>query len=181
MKWKNPTDTGWFVRLTDAHTTVAIFDPSETLRGELIPASGDDFSSHFSRMRKESLAARIDRYGPALTKARPATLRLSDGSIGTVLDQKPQAMTRANKACDISIAGRAYCLAHTSGRKATATRDGVPLTRLIRGHRLRAIDVRRKNSTTTDELDECILTLFHKVILPGREGALSELMSYISI
>jgi hypothetical protein len=181
MKWKSPTDTGWSVQIAADLSSVAIFDPAGVLRGELFPASDSEFTGHFGSWKRESPAERIDRYGPALIKGKPATIQLPGVGAVSVSDGKLGAMRRRNKFCEVAVAGRRYRFEHSSGRKATALRDGTKLARYVRAHGLRSIDVSRKSFAATDQLDECVLTLFQKVILPGREGAFSEIMSALSI
>lgn len=179
--WQSPTDTGWSVRIAADLAAVAIFDPSGALRGELFPAVGDEFATHFSSWKRETAAERIDRYGPALRKGVPALLRLPAGPTTEVLDGKRHASRRRYKGCEVSVVGRRYRLEHSSGRKATALRDGTALAKYVRARGLRATAVTRKPLSATDDIDECVLTLFQKVILPGREGAFSEAMSMLSV
>lgn len=177
MNWKTPTATGWSVRIAEDLSAVAIFDPAGVLRGELLPAEGDAFEAHFRSWKKES---QIERYGPALRKGEPASLRLPDGSSVPVLDQIRHASRRRNKLCELTLAGRHYRLEHSSGRKAAALRDGVMLAKFTRARGLRSISVSRRSLAATTGIDELALTLFEKVILPGREGAFSEAMSALS-
>ncbi|WP_024794498.1 hypothetical protein [Tomitella biformata] len=179
--WQRRTDTGWSVRIAPDLAAVAIFDPAGALRGELFPAEGEEFAAHFSRLNRETAAEAIDRYGPALTKGVPALLRLPDGTSAEVLDGKRDASRRKNKLCEVSIVGRRYRLEHSSGRKATALRDGTALAKYARARGLRATAVSRRALSATDEIDECVLTLFQKVILPGREGAFAEALSVLSV
>ncbi|MCQ4121352.1 hypothetical protein [Rhodococcus tibetensis] len=95
-------------------------------------------------------------------------------------DQKPKAMRRKNKRCEVVISDRTYLFAHSSGRKATALRDGIALARMVRGRWSRATTVTRKTLAATDALDECILTVFHKVVTPGRTGAFDQVMTDLS-
>ncbi|NRI64346.1 hypothetical protein FEZ60_02120 [Rhodococcus sp. MS16] len=181
MNWKSPTETGWSVRIAADLSSVAIFDPAGIVRAELFPAQGDEFNAHFGRLKRETIAERIDRFGPALIKGKPATLRFPDGTAVSVSDEKRHGMRRRNKLCEVAVAGRHYRFEHSSGRKAAARRDGIELARYVRARGLRAIEVSRKSLSATDDIDECVLTLFQKVILPGREGAFGEIMSALSI
>lgn len=181
MNWKSPTETGWSVRIAADLSSVAILDPAGMARAELFPAEGDEFIAHFGRLKRETIAERIDRFGPALIKGKPATLRFPDGTAVSVLDEKRHGMRRKNKLCEVAVAGRHYRFEHSSGRKAAARRDGNELARYVRARGLRAIEVSRKSLSATDDIDECVLTLFQKVILPGREGAFGEIMSALSI
>ncbi|WP_237727075.1 hypothetical protein [Rhodococcus jostii] len=126
------------------------------------------------------MADREGRDTLVFRKGYPATLRLSDGTIGTVTDQKPNAMRRKNKRCDVMVAGRAYLFTHSSSRKATALRDGVALAHMVRGRWSQRSTVTRKSLAATDALDECVLTVFHKVVTPGRTGAFDQVISDLS-
>ncbi|MFC9361960.1 hypothetical protein ACFTZB_35970 [Rhodococcus sp. NPDC057014] len=180
MSWNQPTITGWTARIDGDLSSVALIDPSHLTRATLRPGPGDEFTAHFSRLARESLAERIDRYGAALRKGVPASLELADGTTGAVTDQLAGRMRRKYKRAEVALSGRAYTLRHTSGRKATAERDGAPLAELVRGRGLRSISVTRTTHAHTDHLDEVILTLFEKVIVPGRSGAIDEFVSSLS-
>lgn len=177
MNWNSPTDTGWFVKPAEDRTAIGIFDPSGVLRGELVPADGDEGSGHVGKITPESDA---DRYAPLLRKGKPVTFRLPDGTTGTLIDQKPKAMRRKNKLCEVVISGRRYLFVHSSGRKATAFRDGTALARLVRDRGWRASTVTRKNLVAADVLDECVLTVFDKIVTPGRTGAFDQVMTDLS-
>ncbi|MCE4265472.1 hypothetical protein [Rhodococcus globerulus] len=165
MNWNyTPTETGWFVKVAEEDSTITIFDPTGILRGELFPTPVDG----------------IERDTLTLRKGHPAVLRLPDGTIGTFLDQKPKAMRRRNKRCEVAIADRTYLFAHTSGRKATALRDGIPLARMERGRWSRRNTITRKSLAVVDALDECVLTIFEKVVTPGRTGAFDQVISDFS-
>ncbi len=97
---------------------------------ELIPASDDGSESVAGGRKRKSSTAEQDRSRLTFRKGRPASLRLSDGTIGTLIDQKPKAMRRKNKLCEVDIAGRTYLFVHSSGRKATARRDGIALAHM---------------------------------------------------
>ncbi|MEN0138546.1 MAG: hypothetical protein AAGC80_25560 [Rhodococcus sp. (in: high G+C Gram-positive bacteria)] len=180
MSWKQATNTGWTVRINDDLSSVALIDPSYITRATLRPGPGDEFTAHFSRLAREPLSERIDRYGAALRKGVPASLELADGTSGAVTDQMPGKMRRKHKSAEVILPGRIYRLRHTSGRKASAQRDGAPLADLVRGRGLRSISVTRTTQAPTDHLDELVLTLFEKVIVPGRTGAIDEFVSSIS-
>ena len=99
---------------------------------------------------------------------------------GTLIDQKPKAMRRKNKLCEVDIAGRTYLFVHSSGRKATARRDGIALAHMERGRWSGRSTVARRTLTATDALDECVLTLFQKVVTPGRTGAFDQVLTDLS-
>ncbi|OUS96827.1 hypothetical protein [Rhodococcus sp. NCIMB 12038] len=109
-----------------------------------------------------------------------ATLRPGPGDEFTATDQMAGRMRRKYKRVEVTLPGRAYTLRHTSGRKATAERDGTPLAELVRGRGLRSVGVTRITHAHTDHLDELILTVFEKVIVPGRSGAIDEFVSSLS-
>ena len=98
MKWNTPTETGWFVNLAEGGSAVSIFDPSGNVQGELIPASDDGSESVAGGRKRKSSTAEQDRSRLTFRKGRPASLRLSDGTIGTLIDQKPKAMRRKKQA-----------------------------------------------------------------------------------
>ncbi len=165
MNWKYvPTETGWFVKVADKDSTITIFDPAGIMRGTLVATSVDGINSDTLTLRKGHLAA----------------LHLPDGTMGTFLDQKPKAMRRKNKRCEVVISGRTYLFAHSSGRKATASRDGIALARMERGRWSRRNTVTRKTLAVVDDLDECILTVFEKVVSPGRTGAFDQVLTDLS-
>lgn len=117
MKWNTPTETGWFVNLAEGGSAVSIFDPSGNVQGELIPASDDGSESVAGGRKRKSSTAEQDRSRLTFRKGRPASLRLSDGTIGTLIDQKPKAMRRKNKLCEVDIAGRTYLFVHSSAER----------------------------------------------------------------
>ena len=180
MKWNTPTETGWFVNLAEGGSAVSIFDPSGNVQGELIPASDDGSESVAGGRKRKSSTAEQDRSRLTFRKGRPASLRLSDGTIGTLIDQKPKAMRRKNKLCEVDIAGRTYLFVHSSGRKATARRNGIALAHMERGRWSGRSTVARRTLTATDALDECVLTLFQKVVTPGRTGAFDQVLTDLS-
>ncbi|MGW5146835.1 hypothetical protein [Rhodococcus koreensis] len=180
MSWNQPTITGWTARISDDLSSVTLIDPSHIARATLRPRPGDEFTAHFSRFTRESVAERIDRYGAALRKGVPASLELADGTTGAVTDQMAGRMRRKYKRAEVTLPGRAYTLRHTSGRKATAERDGALIAELVRGRGLRSVSVTRTTHARTDHLDELILTLFEKVVVPGRSGAVDEFVSSLS-
>lgn len=181
MTWQTPTDTGWSVRIAADLSAVAILDSAGVLRGELLPGAGDEFEAHFSSWKRETIAERIHRYGPALRKGVPAVLRFPDGASVTILDGRRNAMRRKNKLCEVVVVGRGYRFEHSSARRATALRDGTVLAEYVRARGLRPTGVLRRSLSATDDTDECVLAIFQKVILPGREGAFGEAMSALSI
>ncbi len=89
-------------------------------------------------------------------------------------------MRRKNKLCEVDIAGRTYLFVHSSGRKATARRDGIALAHMERGRWSARSTVARRTLTATDALDECVLTLFQKVVTPGRTGAFDQVLTDLS-
>ena len=181
MNWNSPTETGWFVKSSDDGLAVAILNPSGILWGELFPTPDAGIDGGPRRRGGDSpVADRDDRDTLVLRKGHPATLRLADGTIGTVTDQKPQAMRRKNKRCDVVIAGRTYLFTHSSSRRATALRDGIALAHMARGRWSRSNIVTRKTLAVTDALDEGVLTIFHKVISPGRTGAFDQVITDLS-
>lgn len=181
MTWNSsPTETGWFVKPAEEGLTIAIFDPSGTMRGELFPTPVDGIASPTGRRDRESSVVADDRTTLTLRKGHLATLRLPDGTIGTFLDQKPKAMRRKNKNCEVVISGRTYLFAHSSGRKATAQRDGILLAHMARGRWSRRSTVTRKTLSAADALDECVLTIFEKVVSPGRTGAFDQVVTDLS-
>ncbi|MFE4498432.1 hypothetical protein ACFRFQ_01140 [Rhodococcus sp. NPDC056743] len=178
MTWNNsPTETGWFVKPSEEGSTIAIFDPSGIMRGELFPTPVDRIASSTGRRDRESSVVTHDRTTHTLRKGHLATLRLPDGTIGTFLDQKPKAMRRKNKSCEVVISGRTYLFAHSSGRKASALRDGILLARMARGWWSRRKTVTRRTISAADALDECVLTIFEKVVSPGRTGAFDQVLT----
>lgn len=180
MNWDSSTEAGWFVKLAEDGSAVAIFDPAGSLYGNLSPTHPDEGDRTPGRRKPKSSVADRDR--PVLTfrKGHPATLHLADGTIGTVTDQKRGAMRRKNKRCEVDISGRTYIFTHSSSRRATALRDRIALAHMARGRWSNRNNVTRKTVSLTDALDECVLTIFQKVVTPGRTGALDQVISDLS-
>lgn len=180
MNWNSSTDTGWFVNLAEDGSAVTIFDPSGSVYGALFPTHTDEGDQTPGRRKRDSSRAARDRQALTFRKGHPATLRLSGGMTGTVTDQQPKAMRRKNKRCEVVISDRTYVFAHSSSRRATALRDGSALAHMARGRWSNRSTVTRKTVSVTDALDECVLTLFQKVVTPGRTGAFDQVISDLS-
>ncbi|MDI9902370.1 hypothetical protein QM716_21170 [Rhodococcus sp. IEGM 1409] len=180
MNWNSSTEAGWSVNLAEDGSAIVIFDPSGSLYSKLFPTHTDESDRTPGSRKRESSVADQDRQVLTFRKGHPATLHLADGTIGTVTDQKPGAMRRKNKRCEVAISGRTYTFAHSSSRRATALRDGIVLAHMARGRWSNRNTVTRKTVSVTDALDECVLTIFQKVVTPGRTGALDQVMTDLS-
>ena len=79
------------------------------------------------------------------------------------------------------VHGRRYAFLHTGGQGADAMRDSTQIASFVK-HGFRPHDghVSRHDHCVLDESDELILTIFEKLLRPGRPGAVADALTDLS-
>lgn len=181
MVWREPTDTGWRVEASADIAEVRVLDPGGIVQGTLQVPPRPVFTGRFAKRQNKVTTAAFERNGPRLVTGRPVELTLPEGGGATVQDGANAATRRAKKGGTAALRGRDYRLRHVFGRKARVLRDGTEIAVLKRRGGLRSLRVARSSTAATDLTDELVLTIFEKVIKPGRSGACSEIVSALDL
>ena len=178
--WRAPTDTGWQILADPQQSEVTVVDANGAWQGRFPMQPLEVFTGRFAQRQNATTQDAFARSGPRLGW-NPVTLTLPDGTSGHVQGSRSAGNRRKNKSAHVTIRGRSYTLNHLTKARAEVIRDGVVLGTLER-HGVRSDDARvsRQLRQATDTTDELVLTIFEKVVKPGRPGAIDDFFSFLS-
>ncbi|MFF8955625.1 hypothetical protein [Streptomyces sp. NPDC014894] len=179
--WRRPTHGGWRVEADEARTRVEVIDPAGRVRATVATEPVQHFTGWFAKRQNAVVARSFETNGPSLPSRRPVPIMLHPHDERAFVSDGSADGRRRDKTGRALVHGRGYELLHTGGQRAEATRDGTRIASFVK-HGLRAHegDVDRDDHGTLDDTDELILTLFEKLLRPGRPGAVSDALTGLS-
>ncbi|MEV4330901.1 hypothetical protein AB0K02_10195 [Streptomyces sp. NPDC049597] len=153
--WRRPTRSGWRIEADEARTRVDVIDHAGRVHGSVATAPVEQSGG----------------LGPSLPGSERAPIALEPhDEQAFVSDGKGHGHRRRKKTGHALVHGRRYAFVHTGSSRADAMRDG---TRIASFRRRRGT-VSRDEHGVLDETDELVLTVFEKLLKPGRPGAVSD-------
>ncbi|MFG2840754.1 hypothetical protein ACGFYE_37775 [Streptomyces zaomyceticus] len=179
--WRRPTRSGWRIDVDDARTRADVIDALGSVRASVPIEPVQHFTGWFAKRQNAVTIRAFEAAGPSLPTREPSAISLrpadpqafvSDGAVGG---------RRGEKNGRATVRGRSYTFVHTGGQSADAMRDGVRIASFVKhGFRPQDGSVSRDDHLSLDETDELVLTVFEKLLRPGRPGAVSDLLTDLS-
>ncbi|WP_326595544.1 hypothetical protein [Streptomyces sp. NBC_01803] len=176
--WRRPTRTGWRVEADEARTRVDVIDPAGRVRASVAIEPVQHFTGWFAKRQNAVMSRAFEENGPSLLAREPAGITLDPHDQQAFVSDGTVNGRRREKAGRALVRGRHYAFLHTGGKTADAMRDGARIASFVKhGFGPQAGHVSRDDHRSLDETDELVLTIFEKLLRPGRPGAVSEILT----
>ncbi|MDL5199263.1 hypothetical protein [Streptomyces sp. ALI-76-A] len=175
--WRRPTRSGWRVEADEARTRVDVIDAAGQVRASVATEPVQSFTGRFAERMNADKSRAFETNGPSLpAPARePAPLSLRSHDDQAFVSDGAASGRRREKTGRALVHGRRYSFLHTGGKRAEALRDGTRIASFRKhGSRPHNGHVTRTDHGVLDETDELVLTVFEKLLRPGRPGAVSD-------
>ncbi|MGW0333205.1 hypothetical protein ACWD0J_15255 [Streptomyces sp. NPDC003011] len=175
--WRQPTRSGWRVEADEARTRVDVIDPAGRVHASVATEPVQSFTGRFASRMNADKSRAFETNGPSLpAPARePTPISLRPHDEHAFVSDGAASGRRRDKTGRALVRGRHYSFLHTGGKRAEAVRDGTRIASFRRhGSRPHIGHVIRADHHVLDETDELVLTVFEKLLRPGRPGAVSD-------
>ncbi|MFI1361131.1 hypothetical protein ACH4TV_47380 [Streptomyces sp. NPDC020898] len=179
--WRRPTRGGWRVEAGEARTHVDVIDPSGRVRACVATEPVQNFTGWFAKRQNAVMSRAFETNGPSLPAREPIRITLHPPDEQAFVSDGAAGGRRQEKTGRALVYGRRYAFLHTGGQRADAMRDSIRIASFVK-HGFRPHDghVSRDDHCVLDETDELVLTVFEKLLRPGRPGALSDALTDLS-
>ncbi|WP_159041684.1 hypothetical protein [Streptomyces aureus] len=179
--WRRPTRSGWRIDVDDARTRADVIDSVGSVRASVPIAPVQHFTGWFAKRQNAVMSRAFEADGPSLPSRGPSAISLRPHDPGAFVSDGDADGRRREKTGRAAAHGRSYTFLHTDGRSADAMRDGARIASFVKhGFGPRDGHVRRDDHLPLDETDELVLTVFEKLLRPGRPGAVSDVLTDLS-
>ncbi|MEN8656157.1 hypothetical protein ABCR94_37705 [Streptomyces sp. 21So2-11] len=180
--WRRPTRGGWRIQADEARTRVDVMDPAGRVRASVATEPVQHFTGWFARRMNADKSRAFETNGPSLSAParEPTPITLSPHDEQALVSDGIANGRHREKTGRALVHGRHYAFLHTRGKRAEAMRDGTRIASFVKhGFRLHNGHVSREDHGVLDETDELVLTIFEKLLRPGRPGAISDNLTSI--
>ncbi|NWF27339.1 hypothetical protein HW130_13835 [Streptomyces sp. PKU-EA00015] len=176
--WRRPTRGGWRVDVDETRTRADVIDPSGQVRASVAIEPVPHFTGWFAKRQNAVTSRAFETNGPSLPARTPTPVTLRPHDEQAFVSDGTHSGRRREKAGRALVHGRSYAFLHTGGQSADAVRDGTRIASFAK-HGFRPHDghVSRDDHHVLDETDELVMTLFEKLLRPGRPGAVSDILT----
>ncbi|WP_051819882.1 hypothetical protein [Streptomyces flavochromogenes] len=179
--WRRPTRSGWRIDVDDARTRADVIDAVGSVRASVPIEPVQHFTGWFAKRQNAVMGRAFEADGPSLPSRGPSAISLSPHDPAAFVSDGAADGRRREKTGRAAVHGRSYTFLHTDGRSADAIRDGARIASFVaHGFRPRDGHVSRDDHLPLDETDELVLTVFEKLLRPGRPGAVSDVLTDLS-
>ncbi|MGK5531895.1 hypothetical protein [Streptomyces sp. URMC 129] len=174
--WRRPTRAGWRIETDETRTRVDVIDPDGQVRASVPIRPVPHFTGWFAKRQNAVMSRAFEADGPSLPTGGPSPVTLRPHGQEAFVSDGAVSGRRRDKAGSALVHGRRYAFVHTGGKSADALRDGTRIASFVKhGFGPRNGHVSRDDHGPLDETDELVLTVFEKLLRPGRPGAVSTL------
>ncbi|WP_217242209.1 hypothetical protein [Streptomyces sp. AC555_RSS877] len=176
--WRRPTRGGWRIEADEARTGVNVVDPAGRVRAYVATEPVQHFTGWFAKRQNAVMSRAFETNGPSLPAREPSQITLRPHDQQAFVSNGTTNGRRREKAGRALVYGRRYAFLHTGGQGADAMRDGIRIASFVKhGFRPQDGHVSRDDHCALDEIDELVLTIFEKLLRPGRPGAVSDVLT----
>jgi hypothetical protein len=179
--WRRPTRGGWRIEADEARTRVDVVDPAGRVRASVATEPVQHFTGWFAKRQNAVMSRAFETNGPSLPAREPTRITLHPHDEQAFVSDGAANGRRREKTGRALVYGRRYAFHHTGGQGADAMRESTRIASFVkRGFRPHDGDVSRDDHCVLDEIDELVLTIFEKLLRPGRPGAVSDVLTDLS-
>ncbi|WP_406054567.1 hypothetical protein OG462_04240 [Streptomyces sp. NBC_01077] len=179
--WRRPTRSGWRIDVDEARTRADVIDAAGSVRASVPIEPVQHFTGWFAKRQNAVMSRAFEADGPSLPAREPNAVSLRPHDPRAFVSDGAVDGRRREKTGRALVHGRSYTFLHTDGQRADAMRDGVRIASFVKhGFRPQDGSVSRDDHLPLDETDELVLTVFEKLLRPGRPGAVSDLLTDLS-
>jgi hypothetical protein len=176
--WRRPTRSGWRIEADEARTRADVIDPAGRVQASVATKPVQHFTGRFAKRQNAFTSRAFETSGPSLPAREPSPITLRPHDQQAFVSDGAANGRRREKAGRAMVYGRSYTFLHTGGKRADAMRDGTRIASFVRhGFRHHHSHVSRDDHCVLDETDELVLTIFEKLLRPGRPGAFSDFLT----
>jgi hypothetical protein len=179
--WRRPTCGGWRIEADETRTRVDVLDPTGQIRASVATKPVQHFTGWFAKRQNAVTSRAFETNGPSLPPREPTPIALRPQDQQAFVSDGTANGRRREKAGRAFVYGRRYVFLHTGGQRADTMRDGVRIASFVKqGLGPHNGNVSRDHHCVLDETDELVLTIFEKLLRPGRPGAVSDALTDLS-